>query len=124
MSGIGCIIIALQLSRIFGHEPDGGGTIPALTGIPGAVMDPNMAALIIGILTLTVMFSWPKSLGKMIPAPLAALVIGTVTSLFITGAPILGAIPTGFPSLVIPEFTSLPLRSYLRLQSCSQCWGR
>ena len=30
MSGIGCIIIALQLSRLFGHEPDGGGTIPAL----------------------------------------------------------------------------------------------
>jgi SulP family sulfate permease len=37
MSGIGCIIIALQLSRLFGHEPEGGGTIPALTAIPGAM---------------------------------------------------------------------------------------
>ena len=106
MSGIGCIIIALQLSRIFGHEPDGGGTIPALTAIPGAVMDPNWAALIVGVLTLGIIFLWPKKLGKIIPPPLAALVIGTVTSLFITGAPILGDIPTGFPSLVIPEFTS------------------
>ena len=32
MSGIGCIIIALQLARLFGHEPQGGGTIPALLG--------------------------------------------------------------------------------------------
>jgi SulP family sulfate permease len=106
MSGIGCIIIALQLSRIFGHEPDGGGTIPALTAIPGAVMDPNMAALMIGVLTLLVIFLWPKKLGKFFPAPLAALVIGTVTSLFIAGAPVLGDIPTGFPSLVVPAFTS------------------
>jgi SulP family sulfate permease len=106
MSGIGCIIIALQLSRIFGHEPDGGGTIPALTAIPGAVMDPNMAALMIGVLTLLIIFLWPKKLGKFFPAPLAALVIGTVTSLFISGAPILGDIPTGFPSLVVPAFTS------------------
>ena len=106
MSGIGCIIIALQLSRIFGHEPDGSGTIPALTAIPGAVMDPNIAALVVGVVTLVVIFTWPKKLGKMIPAPLAALVIGTVTSLFVTGAPLLGAIPTGFPSLVIPEFTT------------------
>lgn len=106
MSGIGCIIIALQLSRLFGHEPDGGGTIPALTAIPGAIMDPNVNALLIGILTLVIIFAWPKKLGKLVPAPLAALIIGTVTSLFLTGAPILGAIPTGFPSLIIPEFTS------------------
>ena len=106
MSGIGCIIIALQLSRLFGHEPDGGGTIPALTAIPEAVMDPNVNALIIGVLTLVVIFTWPKSLGKIIPPPLAALVIGTVSSLFLAGAPILGDIPTGFPSIVIPEFTA------------------
>jgi SulP family sulfate permease len=30
MSGIGCIIIALQMSRLFGSEPEGAGTIPAL----------------------------------------------------------------------------------------------
>ena len=34
MSGIGCIIIALQLSRLFGHEPEASGTIPALTAVP------------------------------------------------------------------------------------------
>ena len=106
MSGIGCIIIALQLSRIFGHEPDGGGTIPALSAIPGAVMDPNISALVVGLLTLAVIFKWPARLGKFIPAPLAALVIGTVASLFLSGAPILGDIPSGFPSFIVPEFTA------------------
>jgi SulP family sulfate permease len=106
MSGIGCIIIALQLSRLFGHEPDGGGTIPALTAIPGAVMDPNFAALIVGVVTLGIVFTWPKTLGKYLPAPLAALIIGTVLSLFLSGAPILGAIPTGFPEFVMPTFTA------------------
>ena len=106
MSGIGCIIIALQLSRLFGHEPDGGGTVPALTAIPGAVMDPNMAALIVGIITLVTIFTWPAKYGKYVPGPLAALVVGTVASLFLSGAPLLGEIPTGFPSFIMPEFTS------------------
>jgi SulP family sulfate permease len=106
MSGIGCIIIALQLARLFGHEPDGGGTIPALTAIPGAVMDPNLAALAIGLLTLGIVFFWPGRLRKMIPPPLAALVIGTSASFVLVGAPILGNIPTGFPDFVMPAFSA------------------
>jgi len=106
MSGIGCIIIALQMSRLFGHEPDGGGTIPALTAIPGAVMDPNLGALVVGVITLVTIFTWPAKLGKYMPGPLAALIVGTVVSLFVSGAPILGDIPTGFPSFIVPEFTT------------------
>ncbi|MEO1201122.1 MAG: SulP family inorganic anion transporter [Pseudomonadota bacterium] len=105
MSGIGCIIIALQTARLFGHEPDETGTIPALTAIPDAVMDPNVAAVIISAATLVTIFLWPKNLGKLMPGPLAALIIGTVVSLFLSGAPVLGDIPTGFPSFVMPQFS-------------------
>ena len=105
MSGIGCIIIALQLSRLFGHEPSGSGTIPALSAIPGAAMDPNWAALTIGVITLAVVFAWPKSWGKYLPSALAALIFGTLLSLAIKGAPVLGNIPTGFPGFVMPEFS-------------------
>lgn len=104
MSGIGCIIIALQTARLFGHEPIGKGTIPALKSIPGAVSDPNWTALTLGLLTLAIVFFWPKNLGKWIPGALAALLIGTVLSVMIPGAPILGDIPTGLPSLVVPAF--------------------
>jgi len=105
MSGIGCIIIALQFSRLFGHEPEGGGTIPALAAIPGSVMDPNFVALGLGLTTLLIVFKWPKTWGKFVPPPLAALVIGTVASVMIGGAPILGDIPTGLPSFMMPAFS-------------------
>lgn len=106
MSGIGCIIIALQLARLFGHEPEGRGTIPALTAVPSAVMDPNFAALAIGVVSLVTVFAWPRAWGKLIPAPLAALIFGTLLSLVLAGAPILGDIPTGFPSFVMPAFSN------------------
>ncbi|KDA04457.1 SulP family inorganic anion transporter [Hyphomonas oceanitis] len=102
MSGIGVIIIALQLARLFGHEPDGGGTIPAFTAVPGALMDPNFIAVGIALLTLGIVFSWPKKFAAYVPGPLAALVIGTLVSIAIPGAPLLGDIPTGFPSFVLP----------------------
>ena len=106
MSGIGVIIIALQLSRLFGHEPDGGGTIPAFAAVPGAVMDPNMAALAIGAVTLAIVFSWPKKFAAYVPGPLAALVVGTLVSLVLPGAPVLGDIPTGLPQFVLPMFST------------------
>lgn len=106
MSGIGCIIIALQTARLFGHEPEGGGTVPALMEIPGAVMDPNFSALILAALTLLIVFKWPKTWGRILPGPLAALIIGTLVSLVLVGAPILGNIPTGLPSFIMPTFDS------------------
>ncbi|MFC4346449.1 SulP family inorganic anion transporter [Kordiimonas lipolytica] len=105
MSGIGVIIIALQMARLFGHEPEGSGTIPAIASIPGAVMDPNLVALGIGVLTLAIVFFWPKNLGKWIPAPLAALAIATGLSVMFSGAPILGDVPTGLPSFIMPAFS-------------------
>ena len=104
MSGIGVIIIALQTSRLFGHEPETSGTIGALEAIPGAVADPNMTALVIGVITLAIVFTWPKNLGKFVPAPLAALVIATIISVLFSGAPILGDVPTGLPSFILPAF--------------------
>jgi SulP family sulfate permease len=103
MSGIGVIIIFLQTARLFGHEPSGSGTIAALQAIPGAVSDPNFAALIIGVVTLLVIFFWPKSLGKYVPGALAALIIGTLLSFVLDGAPVLGEIPTGLPEFIIPS---------------------
>jgi SulP family sulfate permease len=104
MSGIGVIIIALQLSRLFGHEPEGSGTIPALSAVPGAIIDPNMVALTIGLMTLAMVFFWPKKWGKFVPAPLAALVTATIASVLVAGAPILGDVPTGLPSFIMPAF--------------------
>ena len=106
MSGIGVIIISLQLSRLFGHEPEGSGTVPALTAIPGSIADPVLPAVLVGAIALAIVFLWPKPWGKFVPGALAALVIGTLVSLVVPGAPILGDIPTGFPALVVPTFSA------------------
>ncbi len=105
MSGIGCIIIALQTARLFGHEPEGGGTVPALMEIPGAAMDPIVPALILGALTLVIVFACPKAWGRYLPGPLAALIIGTLSGLALTGEPLLGDIPTGLPTFIMPAFS-------------------
>ena len=106
MSGIGCIIIALQLARLFGHEPAGSGTIPALMEVPNAVSNPNWEALGIGLLTLAIVFRWPAKWGRYLPGPLAALITGTVASLGLTTVPVLGDIPTGLPQFIMPAFSS------------------
>ncbi|GGF70299.1 SulP family inorganic anion transporter [Alteromonas lipolytica] len=108
MSGIGAIIIILQIGRLLGHEPPGG-TLGALGYIPTALADINFATLALGIGTLVIAYKWPPSLGKYVPGALAALIIGTIVSLFITNVPILGEIPTGLPSLHLPTFESSTL---------------
>ncbi|MEM6415727.1 MAG: SulP family inorganic anion transporter [Pseudomonadota bacterium] len=107
MSGIGVIIIALQVSRLLGHEPEGSGTIPALQAIPSSVADPVWPAFTVGALSLGTVFLWPKQIGKYVPGPLAALIIGTGVSLVIglDKSLTLGEIPSGLPSFTMPQFS-------------------
>lgn len=106
MSGIGVIIIALQLSKLFGHAPEASGTLPAMLEVPGAIAAPVWPALTVGCLTLAIVFMWPASWGRIIPGPLVALVAGTLLSLALPGAAVLGDIPTGLPSFIMPELSS------------------
>ncbi|WP_370242797.1 SulP family inorganic anion transporter [Alteromonas abrolhosensis] len=102
MSGIGAIIIILQIGRLLGHEPPVG-TIGALTYLPTALADIDFATLALGLGTLVIAYKWPPQLGKYVPGALAALIIGTLVSLALS-VPILGDIPTGLPSLHLPVF--------------------
>src|SRR5690606_12031166 len=102
MSGIGAIIIILQVGRLIGGEPPGD-TISALLYVPQALSEINFAAVGLGVLTLVIVFNWPKEFGRYLPAPLAALIVGTIVGLFLN-APILGAIPSGLPQFIMPQF--------------------
>ena len=102
MSGIGAIIIILQIGRLLGHEPPGG-TIGALTYLPTALADIDFITLALGLGTLVIAYKWPPTLGKFVPGALAALIIGTLVSLALS-VPVLGDIPTGLPSLHLPVF--------------------
>lgn len=101
MSGIGGIIIILQISPFLGHQAPAG-TLDALFYTPTALADMNVIALILGFLTLGIAMKWPAKLSKYMPGPLAALIIGTLISLVIGGVPILGDVPTGLPQFQMP----------------------
>jgi SulP family sulfate permease len=103
MSGIGAIIIILQLDAFFGHQSPSG-TLSHLAYVPTALSDINFSALAVGVITLAVAYGWPTRWGTYVPAALAALTIGTVLSLFLPAMPILGDIPSGLPSLHLPVF--------------------
>ncbi len=111
MSGIGVIIIILQLAPLIGHETLKGSILTAFLNLPSVYLSPVMDAAILGVVTLVIVYTWPAKLSKLIPAPLLALVVGTglYLLLFKGGeAKILGDIPTGIPGFHMPEFT-LPL---------------
>lgn len=105
MSGIGGIIMILQIGPLLGHVSPAG-TVDALLYAPTAVSDINMMALVIGVTSFAIAMKWPKALGKYVPGPLAALIIGTLMSISLGGVPILGEIPSGLPSLHMPQFES------------------
>lgn len=104
MSGIGGIIMILQIGPLLGH-PSPAGTVDALLAAPSALADMNLMALAIGVVSFAIAMKWPRKLAKYVPGPLAALIVGTGMSLVFGGVPILGEIPSGLPSLNMPQFS-------------------
>jgi len=113
MSGIGVIIIVMQLDPLLGH-PAPRSVVNALTVLPEYLLHPNPHALVAGLLSLGLCLFTPKRVTQVVPATLVALVAGSVLVAFLaTDAPVLGAIPTGLPSLVVPELDLTLLREVL-----------
>ena len=114
MSGIGFIILVLQLGPFVGITTRGGvvDSLQTLANSPGL----NPAALAVGVMTLAVVFLSPLRLRQWIPSPLLALVIVTPLSLLFFNddrlnalglEPLarIGAIPEGGLQLVMPNFS-------------------
>ena len=105
MSGIGAIVMLVQALPFLGKSSTGG-PLDALAALPAAVTNLNPDAVTVGTVTLLAAFLWPRRLDKALPAPLAALAIGTALGMiWLTDAPVIGPIPTGLPSLhlALPE---------------------
>ena len=114
MSGIGFIILVLQLGPFVGITTRGGvvDSLQTLANSPGF----NPAALAVGVMTLAVVFLSPLRLRQWIPSPLLALVIVTPLSMLLFNdnrlnalglEPLarIGSIPEGGLQLVMPNFS-------------------
>lgn len=104
MTGIGAIIIILQVVTILGAEPIPGGPLAQIAAWPEAIANPNPHDLAVGLIALAICVFWPRRIRRFLPPPLAALTIGTCIALFgLTEARTMGAIPAGFPAFQAPQ---------------------
>lgn len=121
MSGIGIIIILLQIAPLAGHEATSK-PLEAAVALPMLLSDLNMTTVLLGILTLVIVFGIPvflPAVNKLLPSPLLALIVGTATYILFldgetaTNVPIIGDIPSGFPDFNLPIFDSTLIGSMI-----------
>ena len=104
MSGIGIIVIVVQVAPFVGASVAVGSITGALQGLPQAIANANPQALMVAAVTLLVGVLWPRPFGKYFPATLAAMIAGSALGIFwLNDLPVIGEVPTGLPELQLPE---------------------
>ena len=104
MTGVGVIIILVQTLPFLGAPVAAGGTIATLRNFSGVVEHFEGNALSIAAATLAVALLWPRKFDRYLPSTLVALAVGTLIGvLWLTDAPVIGAVPTALPSFQLPD---------------------
>ena len=110
MSGIGVIILCLQIGPLLGISSQGG--VVSSLQMVSSNFTPNPAAMAVGIATLMVVFAAPRRVTKVIPSPLLGLLLITPLALWLfpEDLPRIGSIPEGGLSFSAPNWSNhLPL---------------
>jgi len=111
MSGIGVIIILLQLFPALGQASPQK-TIDVVKTIGPALQNINTWALLYSALTIAIIYFFPK-ITKAIPSTLVALLAVTVLSVVLAkNVPVIGDIPQGFPPLRIDSILNISNEFY------------
>ncbi|MEL7223874.1 MAG: SulP family inorganic anion transporter [Cyanobacteria bacterium J06576_12] len=108
MSGIGIILVILQLAPFLGQASPGGGVVGTLQSIPELLGNIQPAETLLAATTVGIIWFMPARFKKLIPPQLIALIVGTVLSLIVfqgTDIRRIGEIPMGFPSMIRPTFS-------------------
>ena len=116
MSGIGLILIILQLGPFLGQASPKGGVIGTLQSLPELIAGARPLEVCLALITLAILWFTPKQLKKIAPPQLIALLVGTLVSLpLISGFGSedirrIGEIASGFPQLQLPMFSGAELQ--------------
>ena len=108
MSGIGIILIILQIGPLLGQASPGGGVVAILGNLPGLLAGIRVQETLMALLTIAILLFVPGRLKRYLPPQLLALIAVTLISLALfEGSDIrrIGAVPTGLPELRIPVFS-------------------
>lgn len=115
MSGIGVIIIALQLGPLMGG-PASANVTHAVLELPDTWRQGSTQALALGLACLLLLFIWPARWQRWLPAPLACLIAGTLVAVLLfsdAAIPSVGVIPSGLPELHLPAWSPELLQNML-----------
>jgi len=111
MSGVGLIIIILQLFPFVGLS-SAKSTWLVMQDLPRLFSDFNWQALVLGVITVIVYFVFPY-ITKAVPSALVALIFSSVLGFLLKwDVPIIGEIPSGLPSLQISGLFSIDASAY------------
>lgn len=103
MSGIGVIIILLQISPLLG-SPASSSPLEAVMAVPAALTNLSLPDLGLAILTIAIVFMVPSRITVILPSPLIALIAGTAAAwYFRLPVDTIGAIPSVLPDLSVPS---------------------
>ncbi|MGB2923786.1 MAG: SulP family inorganic anion transporter [Limnothrix sp.] len=109
MSGIGIILVILQIAPFLGQASPQGGVMGTLQGLPDLLANIQPVETLLALGTVAIIWFMPEKIKKVVPPQLVALVLGTVVSLYLfPGVEIrrIGEIPAGLPSLQMPMFSA------------------
>lgn len=81
LAGVGVVIVLSQVHVLLGDAPQASARAN-LRALPGELLHNHTPAVFIGVLTLAVLCGWRllPGISKLVPAPLAAVVIGTAVA--------------------------------------------
>ncbi|MDJ0706069.1 MAG: SulP family inorganic anion transporter [Leptolyngbyaceae cyanobacterium MO_188.B28] len=108
MSGIGIILVILQLAPFLGQASPPGGVLGTLRAIPDLLANIRPEETLLALVTVAIIGFMPRKFKRIAPPQLVALIIGTVLSLVLfPGLEIrqIGEISAGFPALQVPTFS-------------------
>ncbi|HDH53178.1 MAG TPA: SulP family inorganic anion transporter [Nitrospirae bacterium] len=107
MSGIGVIIILLQIGPLLGHKATGS-PLESLRMLPEMIKDINPYSISLGFFTIIIVYLLPSRINRIIPAPLLALFAGTAALLLFLpegSVTTIGEIPSSIPMPDMPVFS-------------------
>jgi len=119
MSGIGVILIILQLAPALGQAPPSGGVLGTLLNIPSIISDIDPYELMLFVITLGCLFFTPRSIRMRFPPQLLALIGMTLLAAFVSqynqniDIRMIGQIDASLPSFVLPTFSLMQLQTML-----------
>ena len=112
MSGIGAILVILQLPAFLGQKASGG-VIGTLTSLPSLVAGIQPMELALAMITVAILWFTPSGIKKFCPPQLLALVLGTLLSVTLfqdAGLKTIPAFNAELPTLQMPNFSGGQMR--------------